>query len=387
MLHDGIFLETEDPSLGWPGGVAVVHHFSHAADLLMRLLDLAAKGQKSVNFATEEDNRAQQAQLELLHFIFLESQSTRGLNLVEILVDAVITQHKLFAKEALRLLEAIASATCAPNGILAPLKGAFADVVHPLYRQLAQGILTPPGRIGSLEKVRGLRIILCLVKLDPELFCNMLDEDLLLHIIAALPTSQDMYFSVGLELLELGVVYGALERQEFITRKVLEIMEACDPRRVVMYRKFVLALRREDVCSRFGQWLDAFPQWSAMNAAFQAIEEDEEQNKIPIRTAAEARQLRLEKLAQPKLPDAPPPPPKPVSADTRRAPGLGVSLADVPDAPTLPQAASACPSVSAFAADGVSLDLTSPPNASGNEPAAFPPAMDARAGAVADTPL
>merc|ERR1719379_3169216 len=48
MLHDGIFLETEDPSLGWPGGVAVVHHFSHAADLLMRLLDLAAKGQKSV---------------------------------------------------------------------------------------------------------------------------------------------------------------------------------------------------------------------------------------------------------------------------------------------------------------------------------------------------
>merc|ERR1719379_598493 len=69
MLHDGIFLETEDPSLGWPGGVAVVHHFSHAADLLMRLLDLATKGQKSANLATEDDNRAQQAQLELLHYI------------------------------------------------------------------------------------------------------------------------------------------------------------------------------------------------------------------------------------------------------------------------------------------------------------------------------
>merc|ERR1719231_917136 len=105
-------------------------------------------------------------------------------------------------------------------------------------------------------------------------------------------------------------------------------MDACVPRRVVMYRKFIIALRHVDACSRFGQWLDASTQWSAMNAAFHAIEEEEEKTKIPIRTAAEARQLRLEKLAQPKLPDAPPPPPKPVSADTRRAPTLGVNLAN-----------------------------------------------------------
>jgi hypothetical protein len=316
MLNDGIFLETEDPSLGWPGGVAVVHHFCHAADLLTRLLDLATKGQKSPNLATEEENRAQQAQLELLHFIFLESQSSRGLNLVEILADAVIAQHKLFAKDALRLLETIALATSGPNGILVPLKGSMTDVIHPLFGQLVRAIAATPGRRGLVETVRGLRTILAFTKLDPQLFCSILDVDILMQIIAALPTSKDMYFSVGLELLELCVGHGAFERQELISLKVIELMDACKPKSVVMYRKFVLALRRADPCSCFGQWLGASAEWSAMNAAFQAIEDEEEANKIPIRTATEARQLRLEKLSQPKLPDAPPPPPKPVSAMT-----------------------------------------------------------------------
>jgi hypothetical protein len=129
-----------------------------------------------------------------------------------------------------------------------------------------------------------------------------------------------------------------------------------------------------------------------VEAVFQAVEEEEEKNKIPIRTAAEARQLRFEKLAQPKLPDAPPPPPKPVSADTRRAPSLGVSLADCTEAPAPPGAicqegTQNAESYSEATPEGVAMDLTSPPNATANELAAFPPAADASGCTVIDSPL
>jgi len=300
--------------------------------------------------------------------------------------------------------------------VLAPLKGSFVHVVQPLFIQLGRGILTLPGRRGLVETVRGLRTLLYLAKLDPQVFCGMIEEDMWEIIIAAMPESKDMYFSVAAEFLELGVGCGVFERQELISRKAMELIEACDPKRVVMYRKFILALRRADDGSPFGQWLEASEQWSAVDAILQAIEEEEEKNKIPIRTAAEARQLRFEKLAQPRLPDAPPPPPKPVSADTRRAPGLGVSLADhVPspadgtDGPTLPQVAvangaeRAGPGAAAAvhlaeagpgAADGyqgVAVDLTSPPNADAPEhaafPPAFPPAPDAGGSTVIDSPL
>merc|ERR1719321_606216 len=161
-------------------------------------------------------------------------------------------------------------------------------------------------------------------------------------IIAAMPESKDMYFSVAAEFLELGVGCGVFERQELISRKAMELIEACDPKRVVMYRKFILALRRADDGSPFGQWLEASEQWSAVDAILQAIEEEEEKNKIPIRTAAAVH------LAE-----------------------AGPGAAD--------------------GYQGVAVDLTSPPNADAPEhaafPPAFPPAPDAGGSTVIDSPL
>ena len=39
---------------------------------------------QGANLATEDDNRAQQAQLELLHYIFLDAHCSRGLCVVEV---------------------------------------------------------------------------------------------------------------------------------------------------------------------------------------------------------------------------------------------------------------------------------------------------------------
>ena len=52
---------------------------------------------------------------------------------------------------------------------------------------------------------------------------------------------------MGLELLELCIVNGAFEQQELITRKVLELIEACDPKRV----------RRTQLRSQLMRWQQA----------------------------------------------------------------------------------------------------------------------------------
>ena len=42
-------------------------------------------------------------------------------------------------------------------------------------------------------QVRGLRTLLYLAKLDPQVFCGMIEEDMWEIIIAAMPESKDMY--------------------------------------------------------------------------------------------------------------------------------------------------------------------------------------------------
>jgi hypothetical protein len=355
LLQDGIFLETEDPALGWPGGIAVVHHFSHAVDFLHRLLDLAAKGLKGPNIATEDDKRAQAAQLELLHYIFLGATSTRSYCMVEIVAEAVMSNHQLFASDALRLLEAIANA--AHNGALVGAKSVLADVVEQFLRNYASAVVLGPLNTGS-NQVRGLRTLLQFVKLEPKVFVGLVSMDVWSCILDKMHHSSDMYFSNAVELMELLLEYASPETLEEVVPVLVDLLAACDNRTVTPYIKAGHAMQRAGEHTFLGELLNSLPLWCSVDALLQDVAAEQARVQIPIRTAAEARALRAEKNAElpketskstqpkpPKVTDAPPPAPVPRSVASDGLAALAVAVT-----PHEPDAV------------GVELDLTSPPN-------------------------
>jgi len=249
-------LETEDPALGWPGGIAVVHHFSHAVDFLHRLLDLAAKGLKGPNIATEEDKKAQAAQLELLHYIFLGPTSSRSFCTVEIVAEAVICNHQLFASDALRLLEAIANA--AHTGALVGAKSVLADVVETFLRAYASAVVLGPLNTGS-NQVRGLRSLLQFVKLEPKVFIELVSMDVWTHILGKMHHSGDMYFCSAIELMELLLEYASPDTLEQVVPVLVGLLAACDNRTVTPYMKAGHAMQRAGEHTFLGELLKSLP--------------------------------------------------------------------------------------------------------------------------------
>jgi hypothetical protein len=262
MLNDGIFLETKDPGLGWPGGLAVVHHFSHAADFLLRLLDIANKGMRGVSSmaATEEDRRASAGQAELLSFLFLEPMSNRGLCVIEMVAEAVATQHPLFADDALRLLEGIAISAC--SGALSCLRTQTADACAPLLRSLAAAVVQSSKAIGTFE-VRGVKTILNFVKLDPEPHAALVGCETWLTILHRMRSAPDMYFAPALELMVLAVSHGSPGLQAVVVPELVQHLDLCERsgRNLGWYAPVLYALREHVPLAEF---LDGLPAWGSV---------------------------------------------------------------------------------------------------------------------------
>lgn len=311
MLQDGIFLETKDPSLGWPGGMAVVHHFAHAADFLLRLLDLANKGMRGVSSAatTDDDRRACAAQAEVLHFLFLEPLSHRGLCVVEMVAEAVVTGHPLFASDALRLLEGVILSAC--SGALVGLKSPMADVCASLLRPLSSTLTKATEKPVGTYGVRGVKTILHMVKLDAALHVGLVELEVWLAILTRMRSAPDMYFAPALELLVLAVSHGSPRLHAAVVPRVVLQIDLCEETRrdqpgatnrdLGWYAPLLDALRDAQP-GALRELLAGLPSWRSVLAKLHARVDANHGKPIGILPAEETKRLhsatRAQKMAE-----------------------------------------------------------------------------------------